>query len=221
MWKNLKSKPAQPRWCIVHFALNSAVVSMSFFDQVYSKLFNGENGISPVEEHKLLIRGKRYQTAYENWLESPRFTEIRAQIKTSIVLKQKELDQEPFVHILDTPNNKGLAIDHSEFFANGEFSFLMDWLAEKITKDFPYKLVNSDLRIKETSQSVITTERRYLKPRPQFESPIDQQFGNVILENQIKGKEQRLLKIQVNSYQDRSYSSPRHFRELMDHLFKI
>ncbi len=193
---------------------------MSFFDKVYDRLFGDANESPSVEEHHLLKRGDRYMHDFHLWSSGDRMETIRAQIRTSIVLKERDLPQEPYVYLLNAGTSNGIAIDFSSFFHASEFSFLLDYLAEDILRNFNYKKSNADVRIAEKEDQIITTERRYLKPKTNFETPIDQQFGNILMETQIVGNTPRQFKLQVNSYRDRNYHPPKPFEDLLNHLFE-
>jgi len=193
---------------------------MAFFDQIVSKIFGDKKSDLIVEDHSLLKRSDSFDSQYKEWLSSERKNEIITQVRTSIALKQKDLDQEPYVSLLDTLGSKGFAISYSSFFQDKEFSFLLDLFAESILEKFNYKKANADFRMAEKGSKVESIERRYLKPKTDFSTPIDQQFGNILIENRLEDNKPKSLKMQVNAYQDRNYQNPRDYQELIESLFK-
>ena len=130
------------------------------------------------------------------------------------------MDQEPYLSVLDTNSSRGIALSQSAFFRDKEFSFILDFLAESILNNFNYKVANADFRMAEKGSKVESVERRYLKPKTNFSTPIDQQFGNILIENRLEDNKPKALKLQVNVYQDRNYQNPREFQDLIDSLFK-
>jgi len=191
---------------------------MSFFDKVYSKVFGESGNTKPLEEAGLLKRGEHFQKQYEDWKSNGRSDKVVDQIRTSILLKGKGLDQEPRVTVLDSSSSKGFFVEHAEFFKEHELSFLLDYFSERILEEFNYKVGNADFRMSEKDFGVLITERRYLKPKTNFESPIDQGFGNILIEHQLINNQSKNFKLQVNIYNDRNYLEPKDFQILQRYL---
>jgi hypothetical protein len=96
------------------------------------------------------------------------------------------------------------------------FRCLLDELRDRVLAE-GYRLQLADRRI--TGQGV-QHDRYYLKPiikalRP----PIDQRFGNVLLEQWGEGGAPDHLKVLVTVYQDRLYGPPEDASALLDRLF--
>ena len=191
---------------------------MSFFDQVYQRLFSQSKG-EPIEDHRLLKRNNQFQLDFDHWISSERKTKILDDLRNSWILKQKELDQEPSLYLLVTNSSNGIAISFSPYFEKAEFAYLLDYFGSRILDAFPYKKANNDVRVSAKKNSVETIERLYLKPKTNFSQPINQYFGNILLENIQVDDQPQLLKIVANTYSDRNYSDPDDFVNLASHLF--
>lgn len=193
---------------------------MSFFDKVYSKVFGEPSKSKPLEESGLLKRGDHFIRLFEDWKSKGRKDEVIDQIRSAIVLKAKGIDQEPLITLLDSTSSKGVFIRYSNVFQPHEFSYLIDHFSERILDEFNYKVGNADFRMIEQESNVLTIERRYLKPKTNFESPLDQLFGNILLEHQLENNQSKSFKLQVNIYQDRNYLEPKDFQILQRYLFE-
>ncbi len=191
---------------------------MFFFDKVYSKVFGESGNTKPLEEAGLLKRGEHFQKQYEDWKSIGRSDKVVDQIRTSILLKGKGLDQEPRVTVLDSSSSKGFFVENDDSFEEHELSFLLDYFSERILEEFNYKVGNADFRMSEKDFGVLITERRYLKPKTNFESPIDQGFGNILIEHQLINNQSKSFKLQVNIYNDRNYLEPKDFQILQRYL---
>ena len=192
---------------------------MSFFDQVYERLFRKEN-TPPPTIHKVLKRSERYLEGYTSWKNSDRPSLLTQAIYNSLLLSRKEIEQNPPVHLLTLSGSKGFALGHSSIYAEGEFNYLLDWFTEKVLSKYRYKQANADITVVEKGQQVQTLEKYYLKPINDFDPPIDQQFGNLLIENSVIGINSNYLKVMANAYSDRNYSTARDFDELVDFLLK-
>ena len=83
-----------------------------------------------------------------------------------------------------------------------------------------YRLANSDRRFADQPDEVVkTTERHYLKPPLNTEPPLDQRYGNVLIELVKENEEPRYLKVMVTTYHDRSYQPAQSFDAFLDALF--
>ncbi|MEM9324652.1 MAG: hypothetical protein AAGA85_03315 [Bacteroidota bacterium] len=191
---------------------------MSFFDQVYEKLFPKGN-TQPVTVQKVLHRNERYMEEYSEWQTKRRALIIKT-INNSLQLSRKEIEQNPPVHLLSSKGSNGFALGYSEIYTSSELQFLLDWFAEKVLANFRYKRANADITIVEKGKQVETIEKYYLKPKNDFDPPIDQQFGNILIENSLMDNQPNYLKFMANTYSDRNYTEARNLDELIDFLLK-
>ncbi len=190
---------------------------MSFFDQVYDRLFKKEQS-EPLTFQKVLTRNERYLKEYNEWSVSDRRTTVVKAVYNSLQLSRKDVEQNPPVHLLSSKASNGFALGHSTMYSEMEFQFLLDWFAEKILTNYRYKRANADITIIEKGEKVETIEKYYLKPINDFDPPIEQQFGNILIESSTMGNQPNYLKVMANAYSDRNYSEALDFELLVDYL---
>lgn len=192
---------------------------MAFFDEVYKKLFGRKSEKNPRILHEILNRTSTFDELYQQWLDQSWHTTRLAGIKTSYDLKKKGIEQSPVVHIMNNPYANGIAISYTNYFEKNEFSFMLEHLSEKLLK-LDYKTANSDVIINDKGTYTETIEKKYLKPRIGIEPPIDQKFGNILIENVLVDDVPSYLRLSANIYSDRLYTAARPFDELVDFIFK-
>lgn len=193
---------------------------MAFFNEIYDKLFGSEEKQEPVFVHKLLKRSSIYTEHYQDWKLSDRLNELLNMISTSLQLKARGIDQDPSTHILQFSGSNAFAVSQSPTFLNQELQFLTDWFSEHVQENLPYRKTNADIMIRERNGQVETIEKYYLKPKVGDEIPVDQQFGNILIENFVIGTKPSYLKVTANYYTDRMYKPHLSFQELTDFLLK-
>lgn len=122
---------------------------------------------------------------------------------------------------LDTPSSKGFVIHfYKTNYTLREATHFFDYLKEKVLQ-LEYWPQISDTRTYNRPGWVETVERHYLKPKPDFSnrnSPINQRFGNITIENILRDAQPYYLKFRVNSYNDHLFLQPEDFHELMQAL---
>jgi hypothetical protein len=86
-------------------------------------------------------------------------------------------------------------------------------------KELGYRMVNRDVMRKEQGKEVQTILKAYLKPPMSFDIPIDQLFGNVLLELFKLNNYYQHLKITVSGYSDRKYQQPEPYEAFVSEVF--
>lgn len=190
---------------------------MSFFDNIYQKIFPSDSNDS-VEIHELIRRSKEYLARYDQWCNGNRKSEVLKAISTAITLKEKGIEQEPVIHLLNISGSSGFAVSASNFFEKNEFQFLADLFLESVLEEFDYVKMNSDVKILEKKGAIETKEKYYLKPKKHFTQPINQIFGNILIENTVLNNTPNYLKVTASAYNDRNYSKPLSFQGLQDNI---
>ena len=124
---------------------------------------------------------------------------------------------------LDTPSAKGFVIHfHRTAYSREEITHFFHYLKERIL-EFNYRTQISDRRIFSRKDWVETQERHYLKPRtrkqrmagPQVRGGLEQQFGNLSVEFELRDDRPWNLRLRATTYQDALYAEPQSFRALM------
>lgn len=189
---------------------------MSFFDRIYKSLFDEKKDEISIREP--LKRSDSYLKKYDNWIKNEQFKERINTISDHYKLKLKDIDQTPGIHILATDYSNGFSISVEDFSLE-EMQFLMDYLADKVVAS-GYRKPQSDVTLKSSGDHAVITEKHYLKPRWDYEAPIDQKFGNILLETQTINDKPKRLKLMANIYSDRNYTKALPFDLLMEVLLE-
>jgi hypothetical protein len=192
---------------------------MAFFDDVYKKLFGKKAPKNSRILHEKLTRSDSYARKFEEWINGSWHTTRLSGIRTSYELKKKGIEQNPIVHVMNNQYACGFAISYTDYFNRDEFSYMLDHLSEKLLK-LDYKLANSDLQITDKGTYTETVEKKYLKPRINVEPPIDQKYGNILIENVLVDDKPSYFKLSANIYSDRLYTKARSFDELVEYIFE-
>jgi len=187
---------------------------MAYFENLVNKIFGAKDENSTFI-HEIIERSQAYMSRYETWKieNSPTLNGIY----TAYELKKKGIIQIPAVHLLVSPYANGIAISHHSSFAKDEFSFLLDFWKEKISM-LSYRCVNYDRTIREKSAYLETIEKAYLKPMITTENPINQRFGNILIESVLVDNQPSYLKLNASVYSDRLYSAPLPFDSLIQKI---
>ncbi|MFH6985965.1 hypothetical protein [Marinoscillum luteum] len=194
---------------------------MTFFDQVYQKLFSKPETSNEVLVYEPISRNEHYSESYAFWLHSVNHKKLIRQVAESYLLKQNNLVGEPDVHLLSTSLSNGFAISFNEEIDKKEFQFFFDWLGEKV-EALPYKRSNSDVTITDKGNVIESKEKHYFKPIQQSqEAPLDQQFGNILIEHISIDNRPSFIKLVANTYNDRMYKNPDSFEVLAKYLFEV
>lgn len=193
---------------------------MSFFDDVFKKLFPEKRVASNELIHETLERNERELESFGKWASSEESVHLMAEVYNSYQLKKKGITAQLDVHLLETPYSNGFAISFNQEKTKEEFRNLFDLFKEK-TLDFGYKLAQKDRRIidRETYEEVI--EKWYLKPQaePLEKNKFNQLYGNILIEYVMIDRKPSYIKLMANIYQDRMYSHALAFDELIEKLF--
>lgn len=126
-------------------------------------------------------------------------------------------DIDEALDFLDTPSSKGFVIHfHRTRYSRRDVTHFFDYLKERVLQ-LDYRPQISDTRTYNRPQWVETVQRHYLKPKPDFEreGKINQQFGNVTIEFELRDDNVHNLKFRATSYKDRLFEDAREFSELM------
>jgi hypothetical protein len=187
---------------------------LSFFDQIYDRLFKGNKDSTPTLVHEVLTRSNQFVEDYDKWTNGPQLLE---EIKRSYEFKQKGIEQNPAVHVLESQYANGFAVSYNDFFQEDDFGYLMDLLSERVQL-LGYRLVGSDRIITDKNNFVETKEKHYLKPEISMEPPIDQRYGNVLVEHVLVNDKSSYLKFSANVYSDHLYKKALPFQDLLNEI---
>lgn len=191
---------------------------MSFFDQIYARLFIREKGSStPVIVDNVLKRSDSYKIKYDNWKCSDQFELLVKDARQSYQSAKVGVGRIPQILLHQSKNSNGFAIAYDEEYEKSSFQFLFDYLADQVKK-LDYRLVMSKQTIKEKGKDVERKEMHYLKPKYGFTEPIDQKYGNIQIEYIEYNNKPARIRFIANSYPDRKYNEAKSFDSLADEV---
>lgn len=193
---------------------------MSFFDEVFSKLFKKKESNTVPVVHEPLTRSARQLEAYQNWCDASHHLTLLEQIADASHKKKLGILSEYEVHLLNTPYSNGIALSYHKNIGADAFQHLFDYFKEH-TLSLGYKLAQADRRILDKGNYEETIEKWYLKPAKLAEEDqlVDQLYGNVLLEQVLIDRKPSFIKLMANVYQDRSYTKALDFEDYLENLF--
>jgi hypothetical protein len=188
---------------------------MAFYENLINRLFPKDKEVTI---HETLKRSVQFSMAYDQWKSSSRAREELEAVSSSYHRKLSSQGSLLDIEVFHSPYANGIVI----YPANGEYrlsiEFLMEYIREKL--EFAgYRLIHADRKLKETGGKVTALEKYYLKPALSAEVPIEQKFGNVILELNHENDRPVKFKMMANIYSDRLYHEPYSFEDLIVLLF--
>ncbi|MEP4534638.1 MAG: hypothetical protein ABJ004_16220 [Cyclobacteriaceae bacterium] len=192
-----------------------SLLNMTFFDQVYKKLFTSKS--TGLILHEVLKRNNSYMDGYTLWKESNIPDQMLQNIAESLQLKKDGILKKPNVHQFSSDLNNGFAVTYDPSMDKSHFKFLFDLLAEKV-QELGYKISVGDLMVTGKKTYVESKEKYYLKNRISDTTPIDQKYGNVIIELISIDDEPSFIRLMAQAYSDRLYKEPENFDDLAKYL---
>jgi len=194
--------------------------------QYFQNLFQKVEQSSKTEPllHEAIIRRKAEIESYEQW----KNTYVKKQLVDWIAQEyghflKEGVSVDKNIIFLNTISAKGFAIYFSNMhYTPQEATYLFDFFKEKVLQ-LNYRSANSDVRTYTKGPVVASLAKYYLKPslKNMLENPpFNQEFGNISIELICQDDLPTILKFSATSYHDRSYQKPKHFGQLMAHLFR-
>ncbi|NJB86636.1 hypothetical protein GGR26_002413 [Lewinella marina] len=198
---------------------------MANFWQRISALFDAAENSSPTEPavHEMIKRDADELRQYDHWKKTLARRRLFDWLTDQYALFQTDRPTDRAISFLETPSSKGFVIHFSEtHYSREEIGHFFHYLKERI-QQLNYRTQISDRRIYSRENWVETQERHYLKPRtrqqrldgPPGRGELDQKFGNVTVELELRDDRPWNLRLRATTYQDALYNTPESFRALM------
>lgn len=199
-------------------------MSSDFFQSIVRKIFGKdepEQVAVPLVTEKL-VRNGAFAERYAAWKDSAD-REVALTILRSVWddlganTRRKEMDFFKYV----SPQSNGFFFNPNLGIPNEVFTYLLDYFKDVLIEN-GYQLYMSDRRYSDKPQGVECIERHYLKPGMEqgAEFPVNQRFGNIIVEYYRVDDKPSYLKLMANVYSDRNYTKALPFSTLADLLFE-
>lgn len=199
-------------------------MSQDFFQTIFNRLFGKEDGASANQPFvtERLVRNGSFQERYDQWIESAEFTLVMTNLRNAYhqAMKAGGKSQEMGLFIYESPQARGFYFNDQLKFSPQTFAFLLDYFRDVVIAE-GYQVYTSDRKIDEAPAGVECVERHYLKPaiNRHAEAPLDQGYGNILIEYKTLNDRPVYLKLMANIYSDRNYLEARPFEELVKKLF--
>jgi hypothetical protein len=195
---------------------------MTFFDEVFSKLFGKKETTAAPVIHEPLARTEAQSGRYADWLAQHVHIGMIEDLNSAYHKKKLGIISPLEVHILDTRYSNGFALSYDKSMSDDSFRNLFDYFKDR-TLTFGYKLAQADRRILDKGDYEETIEKWYLKPDVSNSGKdfADQRYGNVLMEHIAIDRKPSYMKLMVNVYQGRPYSEAAPFDEFLEKLFHV
>lgn len=171
--------------------------------------------------HELIKRSEEEKADYDHW----KNTLVRRRL-TDWLIDQYAIyqvlpdDIDEALDFLDTPSSKGFVIHFNKTrYSVRDVTYFFDYLKERV-RALNYRTQISDTRTYHRADWVETVQRHYLKPRPNFQEgeKMDQAYGNVMIELELRNERVQNLRFRATSYQDRLFNDALEFKALMQEV---
>jgi len=192
-----------------------------FVEQMLNKLFGSSKEGEPADPPSVsekLSRNRDYLDRYLEWTESPRSAALLLRLKNLHL--ESDDDGNDFFHRYSSPQANGFFFDGRAGIEKLEFDYLLDHFRD-VALGLDYRIYTSDRKLTEKSNSVQKIDRHYLKPAISRDQtlPMDQKYGNVLIEYVSYNEKPAYLKVMVTCYSDRSFTEVLPYEHLAEKLF--
>lgn len=195
---------------------------MSYFDKIVNKLFPGKKPSGAADVHEVLNRSERDQRLYEQWRASSEKKDLLRELAQAYYYKKTNILSEMEVHLFNTAYANGFAVTYHPKIGAKTFQYLFELFKDKVL-EMQYRQVNADRRILDREDYVEIIEKYYLKPAWHHQEGagemIDQQYGNIVLEQILINNKPSYIRLLVNIYSDSLYKKASSYDEFMSRLF--
>lgn len=191
---------------------------MDFVDELWAKLFPGNQDPRQPLIIEPLTRGEDYHRSYFSWLNNGYHRPIMAEIFAA--WHRRKAGEEPLldIRLLEMPAANGWALAYQPELGERIFQHLFDLLKERV-QALGYRVQIAERRITDKKKVVETIEKYYLKPITDLaELPCEQRYGNVLIELHYRDYKPQYLKFMATFYSDRMYKPALPFSQLQEEL---
>lgn len=181
-----------------------------------SRLLNNLFGRGkPVVVHEPLRLSAAELQDFRDWASGPVPVLMDQFIRNELAGPKSELSPSGSVHFVSSPCSAAVIVYGTETFGPVDFRHYLHLLSERV-RQLGYRTANADCLIEEKKSTVQTRLRIYLKPGYSTTMPLDQKYGNVLLELMQLDRAVQYFKLQASWYSDRSWLEARSFEELLE-----
>ena len=195
----------------------------SFWNKITALFDAAENsGPSDPAVHELIERDAEELADYVRWRKTLARRRLLDWITDQYALFRARRATDQGISFLDTASSKGFVIHFYELqYSPQEINHFFHYLKERILT-LDYRTQISDRRVFSRKDWVETQQRHYLKPRTRKQRAtaparggIDQKFGNITVESELRDDRPWNLRLRATTYQDSLYGDPESFGALL------
>ena len=189
----------------------------------FKSLFKEAEQSSPSKPliHEVIQRTEEEKKDYQFWKGTLVRRRLVDWLNDQYAIYQLQPDDiDEALDFLNTPSSKGFVIHfYRTRYSLRDITHFFDYLKERVLA-LNYRTQISDTRTYNRPNWVETVQRHYLKPKPNFqrEGKINQQFGNITIEVDLRDDKPHYLKFQATSYKDHLFEDAKEFKELMSRV---
>ncbi len=187
---------------------------MDWFDNLKQRLFGEVVQRTGQLHHAPLVRDPGFETRHAQWMA---FGEARGQLGELRDMLDQELKRGDTarLHLFRDAKATGMQLQRPPHWPVDSLHHLLDAFRQQVL-DMGYRVQMSDLRISVQGEH---RERHYLKPDMHGSgTPLDQRYGNILLEAWGAERSASHLKVLATVYSDRLYSPALSGTELLSSL---
>ncbi len=180
---------------------------MAFWKQIKNIFQQAEDSSSTSPTiHELIERDEEELFAYENWKSTAGPRRLLDWLENQFGRHRDGLGTDETIGFLNTNSSKGFVIYfHQMNYTREEITHFFHYLKERVLT-LNYRSDISDRRIFPRRDWVETHERHYLKPKVKYDAKkIDQAFGNIMIEFELRNDLPRNLRLRATIYNDAMY----------------
>jgi hypothetical protein len=165
-----------------------------------------------------LERSKKFELQFEKWKSEAANDDLQELSLAYDAVRQSVY--RPGMHSFSSPQSNGFFFNPHLDIPSKHFHFLLDHFRDVLLNQ-GYRLYTSDQKYAEKPAGIKRTDRHYLKPdyTLQESTPLNQHYGNVLIELSLLDEKPEFLKLMANVYSDQNYQDPRPFKELVSLLW--
>ncbi len=198
---------------------------MTFFDNIFNKIFSKNDKVGTPAVHEVLKRSERDIKLFNRWKGHAEQEALMREIIQAYYYKKSGIQSEIIVHLFNSAYANGFAITYLPRIGEKNFQHLFDYFRDQVLT-MNYRLAGSDRMIVDKKDFVETREKHYLKPPTQVEAMaktkknrMDQLYGNISLEYVLINTQPSYIKVLASIYSDSLYKQALDFDDFAKHLF--
>mgnify|MGYP006281408165 CR=1 FL=1 len=186
-------------------------------NRIFSSRKLSKKGRLPLHSAKL-ERSENFLKSYHHWKLSDRLEEVLSLLRGHYQQCKLHGEDTFCLGVHTQQGFDGIYITKNNQISEEEYPYILDYFFEN-AKNLNYRHYSSFEEHKEQGEQLISKEIRYLKPVVTgFEKPLNQEYGNILLELERRNGVMKYVKIKVTSYAGFDYHPPKDFDELVQQL---